>query len=260
MEEGRVDEISDTLRKSYLKAAHKDLAASEKAKAAIGKKENKGLAAHLAAKSHSSMASRATSKKSSNFHSSSASRNNAISDQNTLSGDEHKTRKNLTRRINNRHDGIGRAEHSMKENLDEVLGKENDIGTPALTKKYKAMTPGQEKAQIPVTEGTWIVSGQHQEQGHVRSKTYKATSKDHAISQFHDDHGEDNYSITKTRQLDKLKGESVEEALTEVTRSPTITVRENGKEKKVKHADYHKDMQALMAGRMGIAAFKKKHK
>ncbi len=57
----------------------------------------------------------------------------------------------------------------------------------------------------------YIISGVHQDQGHSRTKIYPATSKDHAKSQFIDDHG-DNYQNFKIKKLSasKLRGESVE--------------------------------------------------
>ncbi len=42
----------------------------------------------------------------------------------------------------------------LKKKVHEELGPENEVGTPALVRKYKAMTPGQEDAEIPTNEMT----------------------------------------------------------------------------------------------------------
>ena len=59
---------------------------------------------------------------------------------------------NKTRfQIKRNNDKMVKTGNKLKK-LDEVLGKENQIGLPALTKKLQKQTPGQEKAQLPFIE------------------------------------------------------------------------------------------------------------
>ena len=154
----------------------------------------------------------------------------------------------LPENIQEKESQIEASQHEVEDLVNEDYSK---MSTSELkTHVEKAIRSG-DRSKIPLF------------QAEIKRRMKEKTGKDYEMPKTISHKAYDDYERITGKKVDRsrLKEETILiEDLNIIEQSHNINVRVNGKEKKVDHTKFHKDMARLMAGHIDIATFKNRNK